>query len=110
MHEDVRLVSDAKVEKDESHAAKVLERRYYEQNQHIFPMNRWSDGQVLLWFLPLPPILLVSACAVSCILAGDIDSHAALVVDACRDVYDPSHVYDRFTIRDTMKPTPGAPR
>lgn len=42
VHEDVRLVSDAGVEKDESHAAKVVERRWFERNKHIFPASRWE--------------------------------------------------------------------
>jgi protein FAM50 len=39
--EDVRLVSDAKKEKEDAHAAKVVERRWYERNRHIFPASRW---------------------------------------------------------------------
>lgn len=42
VHDDVRLVSDASVEKDESHAAKIVERHWYEHNKHIFPANRWE--------------------------------------------------------------------
>lgn len=42
VHEDVRLVADASVEKDESHAGKVLLRRWYERNKHIFPASRWE--------------------------------------------------------------------
>ncbi|KAH3764133.1 Protein FAM50 [Pelomyxa schiedti] len=42
VHDDVRLVSDAAHEKDESHAAKVLERRWYDHNKHIFPASRWE--------------------------------------------------------------------
>ncbi|RKP12997.1 FAM50A protein [Piptocephalis cylindrospora] len=42
VHEDVRLVNDARVEKDESHAGKVLERTWYERNKHIFPASRWE--------------------------------------------------------------------
>lgn len=42
VHEDVRLVADATVEKDESHAGKVLTRAWYDRNRHIFPANRWE--------------------------------------------------------------------
>ncbi len=36
------MLSDARVEKDESHPAKVVERRWYERNKHIFPATRWE--------------------------------------------------------------------
>lgn len=42
VHDDVRLLHDATKEKDESHAAKVVERRWYERNKHIFPASRWE--------------------------------------------------------------------
>lgn len=42
VHDDIRLVSDATVEKDESHAGKVLLRSWYERNKHIFPASRWE--------------------------------------------------------------------
>lgn len=42
VHEDVRLLADATVEKDESHAGKVLMRSWYERNKHIFPASRWE--------------------------------------------------------------------
>lgn len=42
VHEDVRLLADATVEKDESHAGKVLTRHWYERNKHIFPASRWE--------------------------------------------------------------------
>lgn len=42
VHDDVRLVSDASVEKEESHAGKVLMRSWYERNKHIFPASRWE--------------------------------------------------------------------
>ncbi|KAJ0397062.1 hypothetical protein ATCC90586_003934 [Pythium insidiosum] len=42
VHEDVRLVNDARVEKDESHPGKVVERHWYEKNKHIFPASRWE--------------------------------------------------------------------
>ncbi|GAB0492208.1 hypothetical protein MMPV_003469 [Pyropia vietnamensis] len=40
--EDVRLVNDASVEKADAHAGKVVERRWYERNRHIFPASRWE--------------------------------------------------------------------
>jgi hypothetical protein len=42
VHDDVRLTNDASKEKDESHAAKVIERRWYERNKHTFPASRWE--------------------------------------------------------------------
>jgi protein FAM50 len=42
VHEDVRLLHDATKEKEDSHAAKVVERRWYERNKHIFPASRWE--------------------------------------------------------------------
>jgi protein FAM50 len=42
VHDDVRLSADARVEKDESHAGKVLTRAWYERNKHIFPASRWE--------------------------------------------------------------------
>ena len=42
VHDDVRLVNDARVEKDESHPGKIVERAWYERNKHIFPASRWE--------------------------------------------------------------------
>lgn len=42
VHDDVRLAADATVEKDESHAGKVVERHWYEKNKHMFPASRWE--------------------------------------------------------------------
>lgn len=42
VHDDIRVVSDATIEKDESHAGKVLLRSWYERNKHIFPASRWE--------------------------------------------------------------------
>ncbi|RUS17432.1 XAP5, circadian clock regulator-domain-containing protein [Endogone sp. FLAS-F59071] len=42
VHDDIRLTHDASVEKDESHAGKVVERGWYEKNKHIFPASRWE--------------------------------------------------------------------
>ncbi|XP_063235566.1 protein FAM50 homolog [Bacillus rossius redtenbacheri] len=42
VHDDVRIVSDASVEKEDSHAGKVLLRSWYERNKHIFPASRWE--------------------------------------------------------------------
>lgn len=43
VHDDVRLGPlDARVEKDESHPGKVVERRWYDRNKHIFPASRWE--------------------------------------------------------------------
>jgi len=42
VHDDIRLLADASVEKDESHAGKIVSRAYYERNQHVFPCSRWE--------------------------------------------------------------------
>ena len=44
VHDDVRAGGplDVRVEKDESHPGKVVERRWYERNKHIFPASRWE--------------------------------------------------------------------
>ncbi|OMJ07086.1 Protein FAM50-like protein [Smittium culicis] len=41
-HEDIRLVNDAQIEKEDSHVGKVCERTWYERNKHIFPASRWE--------------------------------------------------------------------
>lgn len=45
VHDDVRMIADATVEKDESHAGKVVERSWYNNNKHIFPASRWEIYQ-----------------------------------------------------------------
>ncbi|EDQ85791.1 uncharacterized protein MONBRDRAFT_28793 [Monosiga brevicollis MX1] len=42
VHDDVRLQSDVRVEKEESHAGKVCLRSWYERHKHIFPASRWE--------------------------------------------------------------------
>jgi len=43
VHDDVRVGAiDSRVEKDESHPGKVVERRWYDRNKHIFPASRWE--------------------------------------------------------------------
>ncbi|KDR17516.1 FAM50-like protein [Zootermopsis nevadensis] len=42
VHDDIRLINDASVEKEDSHAGKVLLRSWYERNKHIFPASRWE--------------------------------------------------------------------
>lgn len=43
VHDDVRVGPlDSRIEKDESHPGKVVERRWYEKNKHIFPASRWE--------------------------------------------------------------------
>ena len=42
VHDDLRLAADATVEKEDSHPGKVVERRWYERNKHIFPASRWE--------------------------------------------------------------------
>lgn len=42
VHDDVRMMHDASIETEESHAGKVLLRSWYERNKHIFPASRWE--------------------------------------------------------------------
>jgi len=43
VHDDIRIGAiDTRVEKDESHPGKIVERRWYERNKHIFPASRWE--------------------------------------------------------------------
>ncbi|KAK0075376.1 hypothetical protein PV325_003822 [Microctonus aethiopoides] len=42
VHDDIRMVHDASIETEESHAGKVLLRSWYERNKHIFPASRWE--------------------------------------------------------------------
>ncbi|EPQ28710.1 uncharacterized protein PFL1_03514 [Pseudozyma flocculosa PF-1] len=42
VHDDIRLVADATVEKDESHAGKVVERTFFNRNKHVWPYSRWE--------------------------------------------------------------------
>lgn len=43
VREDVRLGPlDRRIEKDESHPGKVVERSWFDRNKHIFPASRWE--------------------------------------------------------------------
>lgn len=43
VHEDVRTGAlDVRIEKDESHPGKIVQRHWYERNKHIFPASRWE--------------------------------------------------------------------
>ena len=43
VHDDIRVgPNDVRVEKDDSHPGKVVERRWYERSKHIFPASRWE--------------------------------------------------------------------
>jgi len=42
VHEDIRMASDVRIEKDDSHAGKIVDRKWYERNKHIFPASRWE--------------------------------------------------------------------
>jgi protein FAM50 len=41
VRQDVRL-GDVRVQKGESHAGKIVERKWYNMNKHIFPASRWE--------------------------------------------------------------------
>jgi len=40
--EEIRVTDDATVEKEDSHPGKVVQRQWYEKNQHVFPASRWE--------------------------------------------------------------------
>lgn len=42
VHDDIRLLNDATVESDDSHAGKVIQKNWYDKNKHIFPYNRYE--------------------------------------------------------------------
>jgi protein FAM50 len=43
VHDDVRVGAiDVRIEKDESHPGKIVQRHWYERNKHIFPASRWE--------------------------------------------------------------------
>lgn len=42
VHDDIRMSNDVRIEKDESHAGKIVDRKWYERNKHIFPACRWE--------------------------------------------------------------------
>ena len=43
VRDDIRIGAiDVRVEKDESHPGKVVERSWYEKHKHIFPASRWE--------------------------------------------------------------------
>mmetsp|Transcript_39874 Transcript_39874/g.124689 ORF Transcript_39874/g.124689 Transcript_39874/m.124689 type:complete len:157 (-) Transcript_39874:826-1296(-) len=42
VREDIRMMHDVRIEKDESHPGKVVERVWYDRNKHIFPASRWE--------------------------------------------------------------------
>jgi protein FAM50 len=46
VRDDVRLHHDARVEKEDSHPGKVVEKRWYEKNKHVFPYSRWEAFNV----------------------------------------------------------------
>jgi protein FAM50 len=39
--------SNPGVEKEDSHAGKVIHRSWYEKNKHIFPASRWEQWDPL---------------------------------------------------------------
>jgi XAP5, circadian clock regulator len=70
--EDVRLVSDAKKEKEDAHAGKVVERRWYERNRHIFPASRWVIFDPKKKVCPITPefVTLADLCVAACIIVS----------------------------------------
>ncbi|GMH77065.1 hypothetical protein TrVE_jg6821 [Triparma verrucosa] len=44
VHDDIRIGAvDSRVEKDESHPGKIVDRKWYDRNKHIFPASRWEQ-------------------------------------------------------------------
>ncbi|KAL8437039.1 hypothetical protein ACSSS7_001289 [Eimeria intestinalis] len=41
-HDDVRVFSDVRQEKEDSHAGKIVDKKWFERNKHIFPASRWE--------------------------------------------------------------------
>lgn len=41
--DDVRELNDVRIEKDETHAGKIVDRAWYDKNKHIFPCSRWEE-------------------------------------------------------------------
>jgi protein FAM50 len=77
VHDDVRLLADATVEKDESHAGKVVTRSYYARNKHIFPASRWEVSNSL-----------------DCLYLHFL----VFYIDCTTQVYDPEKAYGKYTI------------
>ncbi|KAH9555187.1 hypothetical protein CY35_08G101700 [Sphagnum magellanicum] len=50
VHEDIQTIADATIEKDESHAGKVVDRHWYEKNKHIFSASRWEIHDPTKWW------------------------------------------------------------
>lgn len=42
VHDDVRLVGNARIDKDDSHPGKVITSTWYSRNKHIYPASRWK--------------------------------------------------------------------
>ena len=42
VRDDIRMMNDATVARDETHAGKVCERRWFERNKHVHPASRWE--------------------------------------------------------------------
>ncbi|KAF0974536.1 hypothetical protein FDP41_006568 [Naegleria fowleri] len=42
VHDDVRAVSDATVEKQEAHASKIVDRRFFEKHKNELPYSKWE--------------------------------------------------------------------
>lgn len=74
--EDVRVLADANKEKQDAHAAKVVERRWYERNRHIFPASRWTT------FDPKKKVCEASLCPAN-IFAGRLTISLTILMTVC---------------------------
>lgn len=51
--DDVRVFNDVRTEKEDSHAGKIVDKKWFERNKHIFPASRWEVVSLCLGRLPL---------------------------------------------------------
>lgn len=77
--DDIRMISDATVEKEESHAGKVLLRSWYEKAKHIFPVSCYNNDD-------------------------PYHSNSQNSFQASRwEPFDPTKSYDKYTYKDKKK-------
>ena len=42
IHEDIRIINDSRIQTQESHPAKIIQKKWYEMNKHIYPASCWE--------------------------------------------------------------------
>lgn len=99
--DDVRLNAvDSRIEKDESHPGKIVERRWYERNKHIFPASRWEvsgrgSSAYGCTYVRCAGRSGSSEVYWTCRLTGT--RAAPLLLTAALQIYDPTVVRERYT-------------